>query len=424
MNNRISESLYQRATKSMVGGVNSPVRAFKSVGGNPIFIQKAQAQYIYSADGQKLLDFVGSYGPAILGHAHPDVVKALQEALSDGFCFGASSEKEIVLSELVKEAFPHIDLIRMVNSGTEAVMSAIRLARGYTGKKKLVKFSGNYHGHVDALMAQAGSGLATQGLPGSAGINLAVVSDTLVVPYNDINAVETLFSQFGDDIAAIICEPVCGNIGVVLPNDGFLQRLRTICDKNNALLIFDEVMTGFRAHFGGVQHSYSVIPDITVLGKIIGGGLPVGAYGARTEIMERIAPLGDVYQAGTLSGNPIAMTAGIVTLSLLKNNPEWYSQTLQKTETLKNGFITIAHEKGIPITVNTYGTMITPFFTSNTVTDYATAQQSDLTFFNQFFWHMLESGFFLPPSQFEAWFLNFAMTDSDIDSCLSAFKSL
>jgi glutamate-1-semialdehyde 2,1-aminomutase len=416
-----SQELFDEAQKILVGGVNSPVRAFKSVGGSPLFIKKAKGAYIYDADNNKYIDYVGSYGPAILGHAHPEVNEAITRALDNGSCYGASSELETELAKLVQMAFPSVEMIRFVNSGTEAVMSAIRLARGFTNRNKIIKFSGCYHGHSDFLLAQAGSGLMTYGLPGSAGVTEATVKDTLIAPYNHIQALKDIFEQFPEEIAAVIIEPVVGNMGVVLPDPEYLKELRTLTEQYNTLLIFDEVMTGFRQNFGGVQAVYNIKPDITCLGKIIGGGMPVGAYGGRKEIMEMVAPLGPVYQAGTLSGNPIAMSAGIVTLNKLKNN-QVYTHLNKTTEKLADGIRNLAEKAGQEVQVSVYGSMITPFFNNIPVTDYASAMNCQTEKFSRFFWLLIENGIFPPPSQFEAWFVSAAHTDEDINRTLEVFE--
>jgi glutamate-1-semialdehyde 2,1-aminomutase len=418
-----SQSLFLEAQKHLVGGVNSPVRAFKSVGGQPLFISKGKGAYIYDADGNEYIDYVGSYGPLILGHAHPAVQKAIIKALENGTCFGASSEGEIELAKLVKEAFPSIEMLRFVNSGTEAVMSAIRLARAFTKREKIVKFSGCYHGHSDFLLAEAGSGLMTYGLPASAGVPQKTVQDTLIAPYNDIQFLEELFKKFPEEVAAVIIEPVVGNMGVVLPNENYLAELRELTSRYGILLIFDEVMTGFRKHFGGVQGIYDINPDITCLGKVIGGGMPVGAYGARREIMEMVAPLGPVYQAGTLSGNPIAMAAGIATLNELKI-PGLYTAINDNTNQLARGIEKLAAAKNIPMQVAVYGSMITPFFTSEKVTDYTRAKKADTVRFSKFFNLLIEYGIFPPPSQFEAWFVSIAHTGEDIDTTLRIFEQV
>ncbi len=418
-----SQLLFAEAQKHLVGGVNSPVRAFKSVGGQPLFISRAEGAYIYDADGKKYIDYVGSYGPMILGHVHPKVLKDIETALVNGFCFGASTEGEIILAKLVKEAFPSISMLRFVNSGTEAVMSAIRLARAYTKREKIVKFSGCYHGHSDFLLAEAGSGLMTYGLPASAGVPEKTVKDTLIAPYNNIAALKEIFEAFPEEIAGVIIEPVVGNMGVVLPEGDYLKELRALTHTYGTLLIFDEVMTGFRIGFGGVQNHYGILPDITCLGKVIGGGMPVGAYGAKKEIMELVAPLGPVYQAGTLSGNPIAMAAGIATLELLKN-PELYVQLNTRTQTLATGIRTIATKYNIPMHVAVHGSMITPFFTGNKVFDYTTAKTADTERYAKFFNGILAQGIFPPPSQFEAWFVSAAHTDQDIYQTLEVFDEV
>jgi glutamate-1-semialdehyde 2,1-aminomutase len=414
-----SRELYEEAQNVLVGGVDSPVRAFKSVGGSPIFAKRGEGAYIYDADDNKYIDYVGSYGPLILGHADRKVNEAVKAALDNGATFGASSEAEIRLAELVIEAFPSIEKVRFVNSGTEAVMSAIRLARGFTGRSKIIKFAGNYHGHSDFLLAQAGSGLATLSLPGSAGVPEATVKDTIIAPYNDMAAIEEIFRLNKDQVAAIIVEPVCGNIGVVLPQNDFLSNLRKITKENGSLLIFDEVMTGFRQNFGGVQKFYNITPDITCLGKVIGGGMPVGAYGARKEIMDMVAPLGPVYQAGTLSGNPIAMTAGIHTLQQLKDE-KLYDRLNQNTEQLAEGIREIAQHRNIAVQVATFGSMITPFFCKEPIHDYASALKSDTQKFAKFFWALIHNGVYVPPSQFEAWFVSARHGQQEIQSTLEA----
>jgi glutamate-1-semialdehyde 2,1-aminomutase len=414
-----SRELYEEAQNVLVGGVDSPVRAFKSVGGSPIFAKRGEGAYIYDADDNKYIDYVGSYGPLILGHADRKVNEAVKAALDNGATFGASSEAEIRLAELVIEAFPSIEKVRFVNSGTEAVMSAIRLARGFTGRSKIIKFAGNYHGHSDFLLAQAGSGLATLSLPGSAGVPEATVKDTIIAPYNDMAAMEEIFKLNKGQLAAIIVEPVCGNIGVVLPQNDFLAGLRKITKENGSLLIFDEVMTGFRQNFGGVQKYYNITPDITCLGKVIGGGMPVGAYGARKEIMDMVAPLGPVYQAGTLSGNPIAMTAGIHTLQQLKDE-RLYDRLNQNTEQLAEGIREIAQHRSIEVQVATFGSMITPFFCKEPIHDYASALKSDTQKFAKFFWALIHNGVYVPPSQFEAWFVSARHGQQEIQATLEA----
>jgi len=416
-----SKALFEEARKHLVGGVNSPVRAFKSVGGTPLFIKKGDGPYITDADDNQYVDYVGSYGPLILGQNDPDVKEAIIKALENGTTFGASTENEIVLAELVKEAFPGIDKVRFVNSGTEAVMSAVRLARAFTKKNKIIKFAGCYHGHSDFLLAQAGSGLLTLSIPGSAGVPESVVADTVIVPYNDIEAVSHALEENKGQIAAVLIEPVPGNMGLVLPEKDFLQKLRELTTAENVLLICDEVMSGFRQSFGGAQHYYNINPDITCLGKIIGGGMPVGAYGARAEIMDMVAPLGPVYQAGTLSGNPIAMAAGIATLTKLKDKGI-YKHINNLTAQLAEGMRRIANENHSKVQVAVFGSMITPFFNDQRVTDYVSAIKSDTEKFAQFFWTMIHNGVYPPPSQFETWFVSAKHTEKEVDSTLDAFR--
>lgn len=407
-----SIELYTKGKKNLVGAVNSPVRAFKSVGGIPIFIHKAKGSKIYDVDGNEYVDFVLSYGPMVLGHRNKKVEKAIERALKRGYTFGASTYNEIRLAKIVCDAFPGMDKVRFVNSGTEAVLSAIRLARAYTGKNKIIKFSGCYHGHSDALLVAAGSGLATLSLPGSKGVPEEAVQNTLIAEYNNINSVK-LQLKLHDDIAAVIIEPVAGNMGVVKPTNEFIKQLREITETNNILLIVDEVMTGFRSKFGGAQELLGIQADITCLGKVIGGGFPVGAYGARNEIMEMVAPLGPVYQAGTLSGNPIAMACGIATLKELQERNPY--EDFEKTATfLSRTLKKAAAKNGVDIQVNRFGSMINPFFTKEKVVNFKTAQTSDTKKFKTFFWKMIENGVFLPPSQFEAWFLATAMSKRDM----------
>jgi len=421
-----SAQLYKRACKSLVGGVNSPVRAYNSVGGNPIFMERGEGVFVYDADGNQYVDLVGSYGPMILGHAHPIVLSEVQKALKKSFTFGASTEMEIKTAELVKEAFPQMDKVRFVNSGTEAVLSAIRLARAYTGKKKIVKFAGCYHGHSDALLVAAGSGLATMGIPSSQGVPEEAVQNTLIAEFNDIESVRSIISANENDIAAIFIEAVAGNMGVVVPKTSFMQALRSLCDQHNILLVIDEVMTGFRKKFGGAQDFFQVQADISCLGKIIGGGMPVGAYGAKAKIMDRIAPLGDVYQAGTLSGNPIAMACGYATLNELKKQD--YQRANKLGERLKNALLTAANKNGHNITVNQFGLMVNPFFTSKEVVDFNSAKSSDTDLFAKFFWAMAEEGVSIPPSQFESWFIPIILTDKEMDKLIqkihSAFQAI
>ncbi len=418
-----SQSLFTRAQQSIPGGVNSPVRAFKSVGGTPVFIDKASGAYLYDADGRRYIDYIASWGPLILGHAYPPVVKAIREKVLDGTSFGAPTGLEIDMAELIKSMAPNIDLIRMVSSGTEACMSAIRVARGYTGRNKFIKFEGCYHGHADAFLIKAGSGAATFNIQHVPGIPAPVADDTLTAPYNDLAAVEKLIEQYREQVAAIIIEPVAGNMGCILPKPGFLEGLRNLCDRENILLIFDEVMTGFRLAPGGAQQALGVNADLITYGKVIGAGMPVGAFGGKREIMESVAPVGKVYQAGTLSGNPIAMIAGFTLLTELKNNPAIYGELEQKTEQLKNGMAEIFMGKKIPVQINQLGSMISVHFTTEPVTDFASSSRSDQQQFNSFFHHMLKSGVYLPPSAFESWFLNNALSAVDIAETLKVVEN-
>ncbi len=414
-----SLELFSKGKKHLVGAVNSPVRAFKSVGGVPIFIDKAKGSKIYDVDGNQYIDFVLSYGPMILGHRNNFVEKTIEKYLKKGYTFGASTKGEVIMAKLVCDAFPDMDKVRFVNSGTEAVLSAIRLARAYTGKNKIIKFSGCYHGHSDALLVAAGSGLATLSLPGSKGVPKGAVKNTLIAEFNNIESVK--FHLKKEDVAAVIIEPIAGNMGVIQPNKQFINELNKITKENNILLIADEVMTGFRSQFGGAQELLGFQADITCLGKVIGGGFPVGAYGARNEIMELVAPLGDMYQAGTLSGNPIAMACGIATLKeLKKQNP--YKNFEKTAAFLEREMKNAAKENGIDLQVNRFGSMINPFFTKEKVIDFKSAQTSDTNKFKTFFWKMMENGVFLPPSQFESWFLATAMTKRDIYKVRTAIK--
>ncbi len=416
-----SKKLFEEAKKHIPGGVNSPVRAFRSVGGEPLFIKKAKGSKIYDADGKAYIDYVLSWGPMILGHAHPRVTAALKKAVANGTSFGAPTELEITLAKMVKKAFPSIELVRMVSSGTEATMSAIRAARGFTARDKILKFDGCYHGHGDSLLVKAGSGVATFGLPDSPGVPVDLAKHTLTVSYNDLAAVRELASQEGEKIACIIVEPVAGNMGCVPPEPGFLEGLRRVCDQYGIVLIFDEVMTGFRVAYGGAQQLYKIKPDLTCLGKVIGGGLPVGAYGGRREIMEKIAPLGPIYQAGTLSGNPLAMTAGIETLKLL-SKPGVYKTLEKLSAALEQGLRDAARETGVPTTINRVGSMFTAFFTEQKVKDFAGAKTSDTVKFGNFFRTMLANGVNLAPSQFEAAFMSLAHTRADINKTLEAAR--
>ena len=421
-----SKELFVKGNKHMVGAVNSPVRAFNSVGGNPIFIEKGKDAYLTDVDGNEYVDYVLSYGPMLLGHANEKVKNDVKVALENSFSFGASTEKEIELANLICSAFPNMDKVRMVNSGTEAVMSAIRLARAYTGKNQIIKFAGCYHGHADMLLVAAGSGLVTGSLPGSKGVPKDTVANTLIANYNDIESVKAQITTH-HDIAAIILEPVAGNMGCVLPQNGFLKKLKQLATENGILLVIDEVMTGFRDSFGGAQKAFGVEADITCLGKVIGGGFPVGAYGAREEIMQMVAPLGEMYQAGTLSGNPIAMTAGISMLKQLQND-EVYTKTSTYINKLANFMRESAQKHGLPLVVNTFGSMITPFFTNKPVTNFEEAKAANREMFNKFFWSLMDSGIYIAPSPFEAWFVSskhgekeFELTCKAIDK---AFKQL
>jgi glutamate-1-semialdehyde 2,1-aminomutase len=415
-----SEELYARAVRLMPGGVNSPVRAFRGVGGTPRFIQSARGAQMTDADGRTYIDYVGSWGPMILGHADPEVVEALREALARGTSYGAPTELEIEMAEEIIDAVPSVEMVRMVNSGTEATMSALRLARGVTGRNKIVKFEGCYHGHGDSLLVKAGSGVATLGLPDSPGVPASVAQTTITAPFNDEAALEEVFDKHSD-IAACIVEPVVGNMGCVPPRAGYLQHLRDVTRRNGALLIFDEVMTGFRLARGGAQELYGVRPDITTLGKIIGGGLPVGAYGGTRAIMEHVAPAGAVYQAGTLSGNPLAMTAGLVTLRRLRD-PQVYERLEAATARLCEGMSEAAREAGVETLTNRVGSMFTTFFTNEPVTDWTSAAKADRTRYGRFFHAMLAEGVYLAPSQFEAAFVGAAHTDELIARTLEAAR--
>jgi glutamate-1-semialdehyde 2,1-aminomutase len=419
MSRKKSIGLYHRALEMIPGGVNSPVRAFKAIGVPPIFIEHAKGSKIYDADGNEYIDYVGSWGPMILGHAHPKIVLALKKAIPKGTSYGAPTALEIELASKVRKAFPSIELARMVSSGTEAVMSAIRVARGYTGRTKMIKFEGCYHGHGDSLLVKAGSGAMTFGIPDSLGIPEDLAKHTLTASYNNLESVKALVTQYPEQIACIVVEPIAGNMGVVLPERGFLEGLRKICDEKGILLIFDEVISGFRAAYGGAQELYKIKADLTCLGKIIGGGLPVGAYGGRRAIMERVSPLGGVYQAGTLSGNPLAMTAGIATLELLKGK-KIYQDLEKKTLYLAERISECAEERGIPYSINRAIGMFTLFFTEGPVRDYRSAKTSDTKRFARFFIEMMNEGIYLPPSQFEAWFISLAHTQKDLDKTIEA----
>ena len=409
-----SAALFARAQRLIPGGVNSPVRAFRGVGGDPFFVAKAEGCRITDVDGRTYIDFLGSWGPLILGHAAPALVEAVGEALRRGTSYGAPTQGEVELAELMSRAVPSMEMVRLVSSGTEAAMSAIRLARGATGRDAIIKFEGCYHGHADSLLVKAGSGGATFGVPDSLGVPAALAALTITVPFNDLAAVEAVMAARGREVAAIIVEPVAGNMGVVPPAAGFLQGLRALCDTHDALLIFDEVITGFRIAYGGAQALYGVRPDLTCLGKIIGGGLPVGAYGGARAVMERVAPLGGVYQAGTLSGNPLAVAAGIATLRALEQSGV-YSRLEESGASLQMGLADGAKAAGVPLTVNRVGSMLTAFFTDSPVTDYASAKASDTARYGRFFHAMLAGGVFLAPSQFEAAFVSLAHGPADLD---------
>ena len=412
-----SLELFTQAKKYIPGGVNSPVRAFRSVGMEPLFIARGRGSRVWDADGNEFIDYLGSWGPLILGHAHPAVVEALDRAARNGTSFGAPTELEVEMARVVTEAVPSVEEVRMVSSGTEATMSAIRLARAFTGRERFIKFEGCYHGHSDSLLVQAGSGVTTLGLPDSPGVTKGAAGDTINLPYNGLEAVRRLCSERGQEIAAVIVEPVAGNMGVVPPVEGFLAGLREVTREQGIVLIFDEVITGFRVGYGGAQERFGVMPDLTCLGKTIGGGLPVGAFGGRREIMEMVAPAGTVYQAGTLSGNPLAMTAGLVTLEHMRA-PGAYDQLEAKARRLAEGIRQAAAEAGIPIQVNQLGAMLTAFFTDQPVTDYSSAKTSDTERYAAYFRGMLERGVYIAPSQFEAAFLSLAHSDADIDRTL------
>jgi len=417
-----SKALFERAQKVIPGGVNSPVRAFNSVGGSPVFIKRAEGAYLFDEDGNRYIDFIGSWGPMLLGHADPDIVEAVRETATGSTSFGAPTQLEVEMAELITSSVRGIDKIRMVNSGTEATMSAIRVARGFTGKNKIIKFKGCYHGHGDSFLIEAGSGALTMGQPSSPGVTEGTAKDTLNADYNDIDSVKKLVEANSDDIAAIILEPIAGNMGCLPPKDGFLQELRTLCDQHGIVLIFDEVMTGFRVDFEGAQKVYDVQADLVTYGKIIGAGLPVGAYGGKQEIMEYVAPTGPVYQAGTLSGNPLAMAAGLTMLKKLKNNPSVYDDLERKSARIAEGMTKTLDDHGITYSANRVGSMIGLFYCEGPITSFADANKTDKELFSKIFHGMLKRGVYLPPSPFEAFFLSNALSDEDIEFTLEAFE--
>ncbi len=420
-------TLLNQAKQLIPGGVNSPVRAWNAVGGEPFFAAKGKGCLLFDSEGAQYIDYVCSWGPLILGHAHPVVVKAVQKAAADGLTFGCPTEREVALAKFIVDAAPSVEMVRLVNSGTEATLSAIRLARGFTGRDKVVKMVGGYHGHHDALLASAGSGVATLSIPSTPGVPASVVEDTILVPFNDAGAVEAAFREYADAISCIIVEPVAGNMGVVPPKDGYLESLKRLCSANGALLIFDEVMTGFRVAYGGAQQRYGVTPDLCTLGKIVGGGMPMGAYGGRADVMKMIAPEGDVYQAGTLSGNPVATACGLATLEMLK--PQGFYDALEdKSRAIEEGLRREANEAGVAIQINRVGSMLTVFFSETPVTDFAGAAASETERFAKFWRGMLEQNVYLPPSAFEAWFVSAAHSNIEIERTLraagEAFKKL
>jgi glutamate-1-semialdehyde 2,1-aminomutase len=414
-----SQSIFERAQQVIPGGVNSPVRACKSVGGDPVFVAQGDGAYITDLDGNRYIDLIGSWGPLILGHTHKEILDAIAETMALGTTFGAPTEIEVQFAEKLRSVYPSMEMVRAVSSGTESTMSALRLARGFTGRSKIIKADGGYHGHADCLLVAAGSGAATLGIPGSAGVPEGAARDTIVIPYNDLAAVEKALS--GDDVAALIIEPVAGNMGHVEPAPGYLEGLRAACTKHGTLLIFDEVMTGFRVAYGGAQQRYNITPDLTTIGKVIGGGLPAAAFGGRADVMRKLAPLGPVYQAGTLSGNPLAMAAGMKAMEIL-GRPGTYERLEQLGKRLGDGLLAAARAANVPACMNRVGSMLTLFFCAGPVTDYATAKQADTARFGTFFRAMRDRGVFLPPSQFEAMFVSLAHTDEDIDQIVDAAK--
>jgi len=416
-----NQQLFEQSQKLIPGGVNSPVRAFRSVGGTPVFFQRGKGAYVWDEDGQDYVDYVGSWGPMILGHAHPTVIEAVKQAAENSLSFGAPTARELEMAELLIKLVPSMEQVRLVSSGTEATMSAIRLARGFTGRSKIVKFEGCYHGHADALLVKAGSGALTFGQPSSAGVPPEVAAHTLTLSYNDIAGVEALFGQIGNEIACVIVEPVAGNMNLIAPAPGFLEALRAQCTKHGAVLIFDEVMTGFRVALGGAQALYGITPDLTTLGKVIGGGLPVGAFGGRADIMQCLAPVGPVYQAGTLSGNPVAVAAGLATLQLVQE-PGFYDRLAARTHQFVDGLSATAKEQGVTFSAQSVGGMFGVYFSEKCPTSYAEVMQSDKEAFNRFFHHMLEEGIYLAPSAFEAGFVSAAHGDAEIEKTLAAAR--
>jgi glutamate-1-semialdehyde 2,1-aminomutase len=419
----LSAAYFERAQELIPGGVNSPVRAFKSVGGNPVFIKSAKGAYLHDVDGNSYIDLIGSWGPMLFGQAHPVIEDAVRQALSNGFSFGAPTYNEVLIAEKITSMIPSVEKVRLVNSGTEATMAAIRLARAYTKRDKIIKMEGCYHGHGDSFLIAAGSGVATLGTPDSPGVTVSTARDTLTAVYNDVESLENLFQSNPTDIAAIIIEPVVGNMGLVIPKNGYLEAVQKLCKQYGALLIFDEVMTGFRLSASGYQGLAGIQPDLTTLGKIIGGGLPVGAYGGKTEIMNMIAPAGPVYQAGTLSGNPLATTAGLAMLNLITDNPEVYASLAQRGLALKNALSSDLKELGLNYTINQIGSMFTLFFTDKEVNNFSDAKTSDTALFGRYFKGMLDKGIYLPPSQYESWFLSAALGDSEYDQIITASKA-
>ena len=417
-----SSALFRAAQQVLPGGVNSPVRAFNSVGGSPVFVERAQGAYLYDADGNKLIDYIASWGPLLFGHAYAPVIEAVTERAKKGTSFGMPTEIETLIAEKAISMVPHVEKIRFVNSGTEACMSAIRLARGYTKREKIIKFAGCYHGHSDSFLIAAGSGATTFGVPNSPGVTQGTAKDTLLATYNDLESVKSLFAAHPQQIAAIIVEPIAGNMGCVLPKEGFLEGLRSLCDEQGALLILDEVMTGFRLAKGGAQEALGIRADLVTFGKVIGGGLPVAAFAARAEIMDHLAPTGAVYQAGTLSGNPLAMSAGLAMLTEIEKQPEVFERLAEKTAYLHAGFEKVFQEAGIPVQINRFGSMCSVFFNQEPVTDFGSAQRADHGRFKKYFHALLSRGIYLPPSGYESYFLNDALSYADLDTTIAALK--